>query len=109
METGWHWALIDGTYVLSGTWEQSEMESIQSWVLPPQEVDLILHMDDVEITSGEAMALCITWIRELCRRYPKVVLICAPQMLAHTLYKTNMLNTLNIELIRPREDSGIGI
>ena len=109
MEIDWHWILNDGTYVLSGAWGMLEMERIQSWVPPPLEGQVVLHLDDVEIVSGEAMAMCITWIRGLCQRDLTLVLVRAPQMLAHTLYKTNMLNTCKIKLISPREDSGIGI
>ena len=108
-EGDWHWALVDGIYVLSGVWGRPEMEHLQSWSEIPPDGEITLQLEDVDIVSGPAMALCITWIRSLCQRHPKVTLIRAPQMLAHTLYKTNMLNTLNIVLISPREDSGIGI
>ena len=109
MESDCRWVLVDGIYVLSGAWDTSEVKNIQHRLPLPLSGKVYLHLDDVEIISGEAMAMCITWIRELCHRGVTLVLICAPQMLAHTLYKTNMLNSYDIELISPREDTGIGI
>ena len=105
----WECTFSGGVYILVGNWGEQEIELTQSHLLSlPKSDVLLLDVNDVEILSGTAMALLITVIRRLLLHHHKLVLISAPQMLAHTLYKTNMLRECNIELITPREDSGIG-
>ena len=58
-----------------------------------------LYMGELIIEDGFSMASIVSTLRKI----RPVVLIEAPQMLAHTLYKTHMLST-GITLIRPRED-----
>ncbi len=58
-----------------------------------------LYMGELDIEDGFSMASLVSALREL----RPLVLIEAPQMLAHTLYKTHMLST-GITLVRPRED-----
>jgi len=96
-------------FVLFGDWTLEDIERCRSYfkIIEAQST-LILNLQDVEIVCGTAMAECITLLRELVQKHNQLILIEAPQMLAHTLYKTNMLVDSNIELISPRHDSGIG-
>ena len=59
----------------------------------------ILDMGELDIEDGVSMASIVSALRLL----RPLVLVEAPQMLAHTLYKTHMLST-GITLVRPRED-----
>ena len=58
-----------------------------------------LELLDLDIEDGVSMARIVSTLRLL----RPVVLVEAPQMLAHTLYKTFMLST-GITLMRPREE-----
>ena len=96
-------------YILFGDWSLPEVALCRRYfaALESKE-EIVLDLQDVEIITGTAMADCITWLRELLQRNQHLVLQQAPQMLAHTLYKTNMLKQTNITLVDPRHDSGIG-
>ena len=105
----WECIYTDGVYYLVGNWQEQEVENTKKYILSlPRSNKLCLDLNDVEILSGTAMALLITAVRRILIRHKKLVLINAPQMFAHTLYKTNMLVELDIKLISPREDTGIG-
>jgi len=59
-----------------------------------------IDMGELSIEDGIAMACIVSSLRKI----RPVVLIEAPQMLAHTLYKTHLLSS-GFQLIRPREDN----
>ena len=58
-----------------------------------------LQLRELDIEDGVSMACIVSTLRLL----RPLLLIEAPQMLAHTLYKTHMLST-GITLLRPREE-----
>jgi hypothetical protein len=106
----WECVFLEGKYILSGEWDLAEVNRTLAYFKKvPESAEIILELTDVEIQKGTAMALLITVIRFLLAKHNRLVLLRSPQMLAHTLYKTNMLRQCNIVLIEPREDSGIGI
>lgn len=62
-----------------------------------------LDLEDLELEDGSAVAEAVNALRRLTMRAP-VVLWHAPQMLAHTLYKTNMLSGGRLRLVQPRAE-----
>ena len=99
----------EGKFVLFGDWTLEEIVQLREYFRSHSGIEIVFELQDVEIITGEAMADCITWLRELLLRHQRVVLHKAPQMLAHTLYKTNILQAGKIIVIDPRYDSGIGV
>ena len=63
-----------------------------------------LDRDELELEDGAAVAEAINGIRALLK-LGRVIVRHAPQMLAHTLYKTGMLENAGLELIAPRGDA----
>jgi hypothetical protein len=64
----------------------------------------VLELNDMEIEDGPSVAEMVNIIRA----HRPIVLHNAPQMLAHTLYKTGLLQDGSIQLRDPREDEGWG-
>jgi len=60
-----------------------------------------LELDELELDDGSAVAEAVNALRRLLE-HGKVVLHHAPQMLAHTLYKTGMLEGERLRLEAPR-------
>ena len=98
----------NGHHVLSGDLAEEEINSLREFIKTVEHTPLVFDLRDVEISSGVAMVECITWLRELSLDRD-LVLWFAPQMLAHSLYKTNILQQGRITLHEPRFDSGIGV
>ncbi|MEL6344238.1 MAG: STAS domain-containing protein [Myxococcota bacterium] len=67
---------------------------------------LRIDLGELELDDGVAVAEMVNGLRALQRRWPALVLVEAPQMLAHTLYKVGMLDGERYQLIRPRDDEG---
>jgi ABC-type transporter Mla MlaB component len=80
-------------------------EHVRSMPLPPGDT-LTVEMGELDLDDGVSVAELVNAIRTLIGRGRHLVLIEAPQMLAHTLYKVSMLDTQPITLVRPREDEG---
>lgn len=62
-----------------------------------------LDFEDLELDDGSAVAEAVNALRALLEQAP-VVVHNAPQMLAHTLYKTGMLRGQRLALETPREE-----
>ena len=62
-----------------------------------------LDFEDLELDDGSAVAEAVNALRELVGG-AHVVVHNAPQMLAHTLYKTGMLRSARLELETPRNE-----
>jgi anti-anti-sigma regulatory factor len=60
-----------------------------------------IDLDNLELDDGSAVVEAVNALRGLMR-LGAVVLHHAPQMLAHTLYKTGMLEDDRIRLVTPR-------
>lgn len=67
--------------------------------------DTTIHLDfrDLELDDGSAVAEAVNALRELLLG-ARVVIKNAPQMLAHTLYKTGMLRGTELALASPRDE-----
>jgi hypothetical protein len=68
-----------------------------------------LHLYGLDLDTGPAT---VTWhqvTRLLRDRQGSVVLVDAPQMLAHSLYKVGDLSDGRIRLVDPRSDEGITV
>lgn len=78
-----------------------DQHNVDAFCLSLMQIPKGAHIDmgDLDIEDGAAMACIVSALRRL----RPVVLIEAPQMLAHTIYKTYMLST-EITLVRPRFD-----
>ncbi len=94
----WCWEKLDEGFELSGDLITSDIPELYR-VIDGIDKDQITHilMRDLEIEEGVTMALLVSLLRTLT----PVVLIEAPKMLAHTLYKIDGLR--DFTLVRPRE------
>jgi hypothetical protein len=72
-------------------------------VLSDGEERIQLDLIELELDDGSAVAETVNAIRDLLLTAP-VVVRNAPQMLAHTLYKSGMLRDGRLELEDPRGD-----
>jgi anti-anti-sigma regulatory factor len=70
--------------------------------------ELRLDLHGLDIDDGPAIAVVVNIIRQLCARATKLVLIGAPQMLCHNLYRIGLLDGGRIELVDMREDEPAG-
>ena len=66
---------------------------------------IVLDLHDLELSDGSAVAEAVNAMRALLARAPLVIRH-APQMLAHTLYKTGLLRNGRLTLESPREEEG---
>ena len=94
----WKIEAQDGCYYLEGDIVHG---TVEEFCLSLQHIPKgsRLEMGELDIKDGVSMARIVSALRMI----RPLVLIEAPQMLAHTLYKTHMLST-GIDLVRPRED-----
>ena len=74
----------------------------------PEGGRLRIQMANLDLEDGVSVAEMVNALRVLLSRGCALELHEAPQMLAHTLYKVNMLASQPITLIAPREDEGTG-
>jgi anti-anti-sigma regulatory factor len=70
--------------------------------------EITLDLCGLDIDDGAAIAVAVNAIRQLCARASKLILIAAPQMLCHNLYRIGLLGGHHIELINMREDEPAG-
>lgn len=76
-------------------------------VIPRETTPLVLELYGLDVDSGGATVAWHTVVRHLRDRHGHVVLVEAPQMLAHSLYKVGDLADGRIALVAPRSDEGI--
>lgn len=68
-----------------------------------------IDLDELDADDGAGVAVLTTLLRELLDRGGEITLVRAPQMLAHTLYKTGMLRRyarLHLEDVQQEEPYG---
>lgn len=70
--------------------------------------EITLDLRGLDIDDGAAIAVAINAIRQLCARTSKLVLIGAPQMLCHNLYRIGLLAGGHLELMDMRQDEPAG-
>jgi anti-anti-sigma regulatory factor len=69
----------------------------------------VLNMSAFDVMDGVGVTTVINAIRSLLERTQKIMIIAAPQMLAHNLYRVGMLAANSrIELVDMREDEPYG-
>lgn len=74
----------------------------------PVDAEVRLLLVDLDLEDGVAVAHLVTALRALRARSARLVLVQAPQMLAHTLYKVGALADPGLVLVEPRQDEGLG-
>ncbi|MFL6214643.1 MAG: STAS domain-containing protein [Blastocatellia bacterium] len=67
-----------------------------------------LDLSGLDIDDGVAIAIAVNALRQLSSRAAKLILVAAPQMLCHNLYRIGLLNGDRIELVEMREDEPAG-
>jgi anti-anti-sigma regulatory factor len=67
-----------------------------------------LDLRGLDIDDGVAIAVAVGALRQLSSRAAKLILIAAPQMLCHNLYRVGLLSGDRIELVEMREDEPTG-
>lgn len=63
-----------------------------------------IDLAEADVDDAKVVAMMVDALRACATRLGKLTIIGAPQVVAHTLYRTNALT--NIELIEPREELG---
>ena len=91
----------DNCIVIEGDIDSNNVHKIDRYLRSMDIIKNTIKMTDVEIEDGPALAEFITTLRALS----PVILIEAPQMLSHTIYKINAISEDKITLIRPRMGS----
>lgn len=75
----------------------------------PGSSSITLNLHDLDIEDGMALATLVNAIRRLRARAMRLVLIGAPQMLGHNLYRVGLLGAdRTIELVEMRQDEPAG-
>jgi anti-anti-sigma regulatory factor len=73
--------------------------------IDPGSSSIILNLHGLDIDDGAALATVVNAIRRLRTRASRLVLIGAPQMLGHNLYRVGLLGGEHaIELVEMRQD-----
>jgi ABC-type transporter Mla MlaB component len=75
---------------------------------PDARGETALDLRGLDIDDGAAIAVAVNAIRQLCARTSKLILIGAPQMLCHNLYRIGLLAGGLIELVDMRQDEPAG-
>jgi hypothetical protein len=75
---------------------------------PEARGEITLDLRGLDIDDGAAIAVAVNAIRQLCARTSKLILIGAPQMLCHNLYRIGLLAGDHLELIDMRQDEPAG-
>ena len=86
---------------MEGDVDADNVQKIDRYLRSLYIINSNLQITDVDIEDGPALAEFITTLRALS----PIILIEAPQMLSHTIYKINAIGEDNITLIRPRMGS----
>jgi anti-anti-sigma regulatory factor len=75
---------------------------------PDARGDITLDLRGLDIDDGAAIAVAVNAIRQLGARTSKLILIGAPQMLCHNLYRIGLLGGGHLELVDMRQDEPAG-
>jgi|SRR5689334_2760752 len=75
---------------------------------PDARGEIRLDLRALDIDDGAALAVAVNVLRQLCERTAKLILIGAPQMLCHNLYRIGLLGGNHLELVDMRQDEPAG-
>ncbi|MEN3335944.1 MAG: hypothetical protein V7641_5309 [Blastocatellia bacterium] len=67
-----------------------------------------LDLNGLDIDGGAAIAVAVNALRQLGARATKLILIGAPQMLCHNLYRIGLLAGGHLDLVDMRQDEPAG-
>jgi len=107
LDLSWNDALC-----VDGTCDSADAETLLAAITPliPSNIDLLeLHLYGLDLDSGSATVAWHAVVRQLRDRHGRVILLEAPQMLAHSLYKVGDLSDGRIQLVQPRSDEGFTV
>jgi len=99
----------DGRLIVEGNSIHDTADSLTEGILsriPPSETEPTLDLYGLDIDTGVATAAWHAAIRRIRDDRGRVLLVDAPQMLAHSLYKVGDLRDGRIQLESPRTDEG---
>lgn len=80
---------------------------LENWLRAQSGIS-VLDLTELDIEDGVAATSAVNAVRVLCSRIALLRIVGAPQALAHTLYRTGMLEQGRIELKGMREDEAYG-
>lgn len=75
---------------------------------PDARGEIKLDLRGLDIDDGAAIAVAVNAIRQLGARASRLILIGAPQMLCHNLYRIGLLGSGHLELVDMRQDEPAG-
>ena|SRR5437868_2718232 len=70
--------------------------------------EIRLDLRGLDLDDGTALAVAVNALRQLDGRASKLILIGAPQMLCHNLYRIGLLAGGHIDLVDMRQDEPAG-
>lgn len=92
---------------LSGDLTANDGAVLEQWLRDQPEISA-LDLAEFDIEDGVAATHAVNAVRLLCSRVSVLRIVAAPQVLAHNLYRTGMLEAGGIELTLTREDEAYG-
>jgi len=98
-------ALIEGDLTASNA---DEFAGCLLALNPDARGEIRLDLHALDIDDGAAIAVAVNALRQLCARTSKLILIGAPQMLCHNLYRIGLLGGSHLELVDMRQDEPAG-
>lgn len=75
---------------------------------PDARGEIRVDLRALDIDDSAALAVAVNALRQLCARTSKLILIGAPQMLCHNLYRIGLLGGSHLELVDMRQDEPAG-
>lgn len=96
------------TVIIRGQLDASRCECLENFwdccVFPDDSPELVIELAELEDYDSESIAQLLTIIRQECQNRQQVTLDSAPQVLAHTLYKTAVLENSKLSLTNTLEE-----
>ena len=101
----------ESAIIIEGDLTASNADEIARCLLalnPDARGEITLDLRGLDIDDGAAIAVAVNAIQQLCARTSKLILIGAPQMLCHNLYRIGLLAGGHLELVDMRQDEPAG-
>jgi hypothetical protein len=99
--------LAEDRLVIGGDLTRSNGPLLMQW-LETQSAIGELDLAELDISDGVAATYAVNAVRLMLSRVPLLEIIHAPQVLAHNLYRTGLLEQGGIVLVAMREDEAYG-
>lgn len=95
---------------LAGDLEVADVDAVGAWLRGPHARELTcvtLEMEDCDTEDGAGILGAIDLVRRLSRAGVDVYIVHAPQIFAHDLYRTRLLEAPSrLHLVEPRQELG---